>query len=50
MPRAGGALLAGAILVGAVGGVVAGQPSLGFLAGLAVGVLLLGGVWMLDRR
>lgn len=49
-PRAGGALLAGAILAGAVAGIAAGEPSIGFLAGLGVGLLLLGGVWMLDRR
>ena len=50
IPGAGGALLAGPILIGAVAGIAAGQPSLGFLVGLAVGLLLLGGVWMLDRR
>ena len=49
-PRAGGALLAGSILVGALIGVFAGQPSIGFLAGLALGLVLLAGVWLLDRR
>lgn len=49
-PRAGGALLAGAILVGVVAGAVAGQPSIGFLGGLAVGLLLVGAIWLSDRR
>ena len=49
-PRAGGALLAGSILFGALTGAVAGQPSIGFLSGLALGLVLLGGVWLLDRR
>ena len=48
-PRAGGALLAAAILIGAIGGVVVGQPSIGFLAGLGAGLLLLAAVWLLDR-
>lgn len=50
VPRAGGVLLAGAILGGAIAGVIAQQPSLGFLAGLAVGLVLLGIVWLRDRR
>jgi hypothetical protein len=49
-PRAGGALLAASILLGVVGGSFARQPSLGFLAGLAVGLVLVGAVWWLDRR
>ena len=48
-PRAGGVLLAGAILLGTAAGVVLGQASLGFLAGLGMGLLLLGGVWLRDR-
>ena len=48
--RAGGVLLAGSILAGAVGGAFFfGEPSLGFLAGLGVGLALLGLVWVLDR-
>jgi hypothetical protein len=50
VPRAGGALLAAALLLGVLGGSLAGQPSLGFLAGLAVGLVLLGAVWLIDRR
>lgn len=47
--RAGGALLAAAILIGAVAGVAAGQPSVGFLAGLGAGLLLVATVWLLNR-
>ncbi|HEV2867086.1 MAG TPA: hypothetical protein VGX37_11285 [Allosphingosinicella sp.] len=49
-PRAGGALLAGGILVGAVGGTLVGEPSIGFLAGFALGLALLAAVWVADRR
>ena len=48
--RAGGALLAFAILAGVVAGVWLGQPSLGFLGGLGAGLALLAIVWLLDRR
>lgn len=48
-PRAGGALLAVSILTGAVAGVYMRQPSLGFLAGLGVGLVLLVIVWLIDR-
>ena len=50
LPRAGGAFLAAAVLLGATGGVLAGQPSIGLVAGMAVGLLLLGAVWLIDRR
>ena len=48
-PRAGGALLAGAILLGVVGGTWAGEPSIGFLAGLGVGLALVAGLWLAER-
>lgn len=48
--RSGGALLAFAILAGVFAGVLLGQPSLGFLAGLAAGLALLALVWLRDRR
>jgi hypothetical protein len=48
--RAGGALLALSLLAGALIGVFAGQPSIGFLAGAGVGLCLLILVWLLDRR
>ena len=49
-PRAGGFLLAAAILAGAGGGIAAGQPTIGALAGVAAGLALLATVWLLDRR
>ena len=48
-PRAGGALLAGAILLGVVTGVILREASLGFLVGLGIGLLLLLAVWLKDR-
>ena len=48
-PMAGGALLAASILAGVVGGSLAGQPSIGFLAGLGVGLLLAVLVWLRAR-
>ena len=48
-PRAGGALLAVSILIGAVVGVYMRQPSIGFIAGLGVGLLLVLAVWLFDR-
>ena len=49
-PRAGGALLAVSILIGAVAGAYMRQPSIGFVAGLGVGLFLLIAVWLIDRR
>ena len=49
-PRAGGALLAFAILAGVIAGVIEGQPSIGFLAGLGAGLFLVAAVWLWDRR
>ncbi|HKT15928.1 MAG TPA: hypothetical protein VJR87_11065 [Allosphingosinicella sp.] len=48
--RAGGCLLATCILVGAFIGMVLRQSSIGFVAGTAVGLLLLGIMWLRDRR
>jgi hypothetical protein len=49
-PIAGGALLAAAILLGVVVGTLTRESSLGFLAGLAIGLALIGAVWLIDRR
>ena len=48
--RAGGALLALSVLFGAFIGGLMREASLGFLIGLAIGLLLVGLVWWLDRR
>lgn len=48
--RSGGVLLALSLLAGALIGVFAGQPSIGFLAGAGIGLVLLTLVWLLDRR
>jgi hypothetical protein len=47
---AGGFLIAAGLLLGTVVGVAVGQPSLGFLAGLAIGAVLALLLWLLDRR
>ena len=47
--QAGGALLAGAILVGTITGIVLRQSSIGFLIGLGVGLVLLALVWWRSR-
>jgi uncharacterized membrane protein (UPF0136 family) len=49
MPVAGGALLAFSLIVGSVIGILRGQPSLGFMGGLGVGVVLLVAVALIDR-
>lgn len=48
--RAGGFLLAVSILAGAVIGAMLGQPSIGFLLGTGVGLLLVTWVWLSDRK
>jgi len=48
--QAGGAILAIAIIAGAVAGTMVGQPSIGFLVGTAAGILLAILVWLNDRR
>jgi hypothetical protein len=49
-PRAGGFLLAMAIVAGTLIGAALGQTTIGFLAGTALGVILLGLIWLGDRR
>jgi hypothetical protein len=48
--RAGGSILAGCIIAGVVAGIIARQPSIGFLIGTAAGILLAGLLWLRDRR
>lgn len=47
-PMAGGFLLALSLIVGSVIGAGQGQASIGFVAGLGVGLILLLAVWLLD--
>ena len=48
--QGGGAIIAGAILIGVIGGIMAGQPSIGFLAGAGAGVLIALLFWFKERR
>ena len=48
--RAGGSILAAAIIAGVVAGTVLGQPSIGFLVGLATGAAIALLLWLSDRR
>jgi hypothetical protein len=48
--QAAGFILAISILAGAVAGAIVGQPSIGFLAGLAAGIAISVLFWMSDRR
>ena len=36
-------------MVGTIAGALQGQASMGFVAGLGVGLVLLLGVWLMDR-
>jgi len=50
-PRlAGGIFIFFSLLVGAIGGVFLGQPSLGMIGGFAVGVILPLIVWLIDHN
>jgi hypothetical protein len=49
LPRAGGFLMALSMLIGPVIGALFGQASIGFLAGVGVGAVLLLAVWLGDR-
>ena len=49
-PRAAGFFLMLAIFVGAIGGVIAGQPSAGVLIGIAAGATIAVAVWLRDRK
>jgi hypothetical protein len=48
--QAGGSILAIAIIGGTVAGVIVRQPSIGFLIGTGAGLLMLGVMWLQDRR
>jgi hypothetical protein len=48
--RAGGSILAAAIIAGVIAGTILGQPSIGFLVGTGAGVLIALLLWLRDRR
>ena len=48
--QAGGVILATAIIAGTVAGVIVGEPSIGFLVGVAAGGLLTFLFWLNERR
>ena len=48
--QAAGFILAISILAGAVGGSIVGQPSIGFLVGLAAGIAISLLFWLIERR
>jgi hypothetical protein len=48
--RSGGCLLAFSVVAGVVVGLIFKQPSIGFLAGSALGLTLVLAVFLLDRR
>ena len=48
--RGSGAIISGAIIVGVIGGVILGQPSIGFLAGAGAGILIAVALYLRDRR
>lgn len=50
LSRSGGCLLAFSVVAGAFVGTIFGQPSIGFLAGSALGLVLVIAVLLLDRR
>lgn len=45
-----GAIIAGSIILGTVGGVILGQPSIGFLAGTGLGIVAALLLWLRERR
>lgn len=49
-PMSGGFLLAASLVVGSFVGASRGEASIGFVAGLGVGLALLAAVWLIDRR
>jgi hypothetical protein len=47
--RAGGSILAFAILAGTIVGLIYRQPSIGFLVGTGAGIVVFGAIWLRDR-
>ena len=48
-PRAAGAFIALGLIIGPLVGIAFGQPTLGLLAGLGVGLVIAIGQWLFDR-
>lgn len=48
--NAGGFLLAAALMLGTGIGLALGEPSIGFLAGLAIGIVVALAIWLRGRR
>lgn len=48
--RAAGSLLALSLLVGGIGGIIAGQPSAGLVIGAAIGSGIALLLWAIDRK
>ena len=49
-PRAGGSLLALSVIAGAFAGALLKQPSMGVVAGTAIGIAICLAVWLTDLR
>ncbi|MET0270608.1 MAG: hypothetical protein ABW173_09295 [Sphingomonas sp.] len=49
-PRAAGVFIALSVIVGAIVGVVAGQPSAGVVVGAGAGIAVALAQWLIDRR
>ena len=48
-PLAGGFLLAMSLMAGVIIGSIRGEPSMGFVIGLAVGIALVLAIWLRER-
>lgn len=49
-PRAGGSLLALSVIAGTFAGALLKQPSMGVVAGTAIGIAICLAVWLADSR
>lgn len=48
-PAGGGVMIAGGAVLGTIVGLVLGQPTLGMLSGLAIGVAIALAIWLVGR-
>lgn len=48
-PTAGGFPIAAGAILGTIGGLVARQPTIGFLIGLAIGIAIAVAIWLRGR-